>query len=80
MTRLMIRTYINGTLQSAERVDIADDEPESRIPQLAEEHARRLAHQPGMIEFEFLDEPNLNERFFRIGTDPSLMVMPHRIL
>ena len=76
MTRLMIRGYIGNQLQFAEPVEIPDDEIDTRLPQLAEEHVRRLAGHPHMIEIEFLDEKNLNERFFRFGTDPSLMVKP----
>lgn len=34
---------------------------------------------PHMIELEFLDEPNPNERFFRFGSDPTLMVRPLEI-
>lgn len=50
------------------------------IEGLAEEHATRLLALPGgekhMIEIEFLDEGNSLQRFFRIGTDPRMMVQP----
>jgi hypothetical protein len=46
---------------------------------LAISHAQQLADGPHMIEMEFLDETDPNQRFFRFGTDPTGMVMPIEI-
>jgi hypothetical protein len=59
-----------------EHVSVSDSDLAGVLPKLAEEHAARMAaHDLHMIEIEFLDELNENERFFRFGTDPSGMVM-----
>ena len=77
IVRLAIRGYGSGALQFEERVDVDAAKLESLIPQLAAKHVEALsAHRLHMIEIEFLDEPNLNQRFYRMGTDPSGMVVP----
>lgn len=75
--RLAIRGLVGKTCIFEERVDVNVGHVGEVLPEVAERHARRLAsHELQMIEIEFLDEPNLNERFFRFGTDPSGMVIP----
>lgn len=78
MTRLAIRGYVAGRLQLSERADV--DEDSRDLQELAERHALTLLAVPGgerhMIEIELLDDPNPAERFFRIGTDPAMMVDP----
>jgi hypothetical protein len=60
-----------------ESIEISEDDLETLLPALAEKHAREMAaDELHMIEIEFLDEPNPNERFFRFGTDPAGMVAP----
>jgi hypothetical protein len=72
MTNIAIRGFKKGTRVFEEQVDgdTAD------LEKLACEHMTRLGEGPMMIEVEFLDEPDPNERFLRFGTDPSGMVMP----
>jgi hypothetical protein len=77
MTRIAIRGFVSGRMTIEEFADVGGDEIDSLLRNLAEKHAKRLAeHSLHMIEIEFLDEPNVNERFFRFGTDPSAMVLP----
>ena len=75
--RLAIRGFAGKTLVFEERVTVSDSDLGGLLPKLAEEHAAKMAaHDLHMIEIEFLDEPNENERFCRFGTDPSGMVLP----
>lgn len=75
--RLAIRGFAGKKLVFQEHVTVSDSDFGGVLPKLAEEHAGKMAaHDLHMIEIEFLDEPNENERFFRFGTDPSGMVMP----
>jgi hypothetical protein len=75
--RVVIRGYAAGKVQFEDRVLIADTDLEKLLPDVAERHAKAMAeHRLHYIEFEFLDEPDPNQRFFRFGTDPSGMVMP----
>jgi hypothetical protein len=76
--RVKIRGYRNQVLRFAETVEIPDDDDVTGLMQTT---AARHAEQIGlgelhMIEIEFLDEPDVNQRFFRFGTDPSSMVLP----
>lgn len=76
--RVMVRLVVDGRQVSAEPMNIDIDDP-SQIQTIAEQHAKTLAQTPGLIEIEFLDETDINQRFFRIGTDPRWMVNPVRI-
>jgi hypothetical protein len=74
---MMVRGYLGRTMQFERRCDIDSEAMGEVLPQLAEEHATAMAAgQLGMIEIEFLDVPYINERFFRLGVDPSGMVKP----
>jgi len=80
IVHLAIRGYLKSTLQWESLVDIDSDKLDELLPSLAEKHAEEcVAGKLGMIEIEFLDEPNENERYFRMGVDPSGMVMPMEI-
>ena len=75
--RLAIRGFAGGVQQFEDRMELDKAGMEQILPALAREHCKALAaHQLHMIEIEFLDEPNVDERFFRFGTDPDGMVMP----
>lgn len=74
--RLVVRLYLGGVLQHKELLEIEGSALDQLLPRLAGKHAHMMALQPGMVELEFLDEPDLDKRFFRIGTDPSGMKEP----
>lgn len=73
--RLNVRVFITGVLASEERVDVLDNALD-KIVELAGKHGEIMAGRPGMVEIEFLDEPDVNRRFWRIGTDPAGMRDP----
>ena len=75
--RIAVRGFVGAKIVFEDRIDVPAAEIDAVVRKHAERHARQLAaHELHMIEIEFLDEPNENERFFRFGTDPSGMVMP----
>jgi hypothetical protein len=77
MIHLAIRVFIGGTLESEELVECKSTANlDQLLPLYARKHAAAVGARLFMIEFEFLDEPNVNERFLRFGTDPRLMVSP----
>ena len=80
MMRLMVRGYLGRVLQFAIPEEIEERDLDTVVPRLAEGHAKATnAGFLSMIELEFLDEPDINQRFHRIGIDPSGMVMPLRV-
>lgn len=75
--RLAIRLFGSGKLIHEDRLAVLSEHIDTLIPQLVAEHLERLADHPkNMVEIEFLDEPNLQQRFYRMGTDPGGMAAP----
>jgi len=75
--RVAIRGFADNKILFEDRVDLQEAELAELLPALAEKHGEAMAeHALHMIEIEFLDEANVNERFFRFGSDPSGMVDP----
>jgi len=72
--RVIIRGYRDNVLIVEDRAVI--DEELTELEALAEIHAHLLKDGPCMIEVEFLDEPDVQQRFIRFGTDPRRMVKP----
>ncbi len=77
--RLAIRVFVEGQLTSEQAISDSEEGIKALLPKLAGDHARQSAERPTLIEIEFLDEPDQQQRFFRIGTDPKGMVQPIRI-
>jgi hypothetical protein len=78
--RIAIRGYVGRRILFEDRVEADEPDLEKLLPSLAEKHGEAMAkHELHMIEIEFLDEPDPDQRFYRFGTDPSGMVKPMRI-
>jgi len=78
--RIAVRGFAGAKVVFEDRIDVPVAEIDAVVREHAERHVRQMAnHELHMIEIEFLDEPNQNERFFRFGTDPSGMVAPVKI-
>jgi hypothetical protein len=79
--RLAIRGYAGDTLVFRDNLVIETEQMDTLLTDIAEEHMEMIAaHQDNFtIEIEFLDEPDVNQRFFRFGSTPDRMVQPIRI-
>jgi hypothetical protein len=78
--RVAVRGFVGRVRQFEDVIEVTGDALDEVLPALAEKHGAALAsHALHMIEIEFLDEPDINARFFRFGTDPAGMVMPLRL-
>jgi hypothetical protein len=78
--RVVIRGFKNNQRVFEDTLDLAGErEMEAILPEIATKHGAILADALHMIEMEFLDIEDPNERFFRFGTDPRGMVMPIEI-
>jgi len=79
MIRLAIRGYAAGVLQFEDLLLLDACHLNVTVSDAAHRHAEALAaHDLHMVEIEFLDEPDPMQRFFRLGTDSSGMVIPIR--
>lgn len=76
--QITVRGWKNGILEFCEAHTFTGNcntEGES-YEAMAERHATRLMDAPHLIEIEFMDEPDREKRFMRLGTDPTGMVDP----
>ncbi len=80
LVRLAILGFVGRRILFEDRVEVEAAALDAILPQLAKKHGIALAqHRLHMIEIEFLDEPDPLQRFFRLGSDPSGMVIPIKI-
>ena len=77
--RIAVRGYLNGEHVFTDFQEIGPEDGEL-VERIAAQHAYlTLQGEIDMIEIEWLDEPDPNQRFFRIGTNPAGMVAPVEI-
>lgn len=75
--RIAIRGFLRGVKLFERRIDVPEERLDALLPELAEEHAEAMSRgQLGMVEIEFVDDPDRDHAFFRIGTDPRGMTRP----
>lgn len=75
--RVVLRGYKKRVLQFEERLEVDAERIDDVIAEIAEKHAMAmLAGTLGIIEFEWLDEPDPLQRFTRIGVETDCMVLP----
>jgi hypothetical protein len=78
---LKIRVFVDGKKYSECGLSAPMEQMELLIQILGEEHGR-LSNEcglPVMVEIEFVDESDIDQRFCRLGTDPRFMVRPLQI-
>ena len=78
--RIIVRGWGDGALIFKDSLELDNDEDEMDAMEKAREHVDLVTkYERHMLEIEFLDEPDPEQRFFRWGTDASGMVLPVRI-
>lgn len=75
-TKVSVTVHQNGRIFSQQHyeLDVGSPDTDVLMANLAKEHA--LLQPPSYVEICFLDEPDPNQRYFRIGSDPRHMVLP----
>jgi hypothetical protein len=74
---IMVRGYKRGVLVWENKLVMCELDLDRLIPTLVDEHIAEIQKGTvGMIEMEFLDVPESEDRFFRIGVEPDGMVLP----
>lgn len=80
---IIVRAYSGKALLFQEKVDVAELNNEqmkkivaAQLDRLIPSAKMGLKH---MVEIEFLDEPDVNQRFVRFGTDTSRMRWPQQV-
>jgi len=74
--RVAVRGWGDGRKLFDEVIDADEEALETIAPRLIQ---RVIGYKRNMLEIEFLDEPNNNERYFRFGSDPTMMVEPIQV-
>ena len=78
--RIAIRGILHGVKIWQDQIEIAEEQLDRMLPDLAQKHGQAMARgELGMIEIEFLDDPEGQHEFFRIGVDPSGMMAPMEV-
>jgi hypothetical protein len=72
--RLIVTFHVKGEFHSQRMFTFAPSVVEAMVQGIMEEHLK-LEH-PNQVELCFPDEPDPEQRYYRIGTDPSGMVCP----
>lgn len=77
MIRVIIRGFLGAAMQFETPIDADEDYIDNLLPGLGEQHAHSMADgKIDMIEIEFPDDPDPNDRFLRFGVSPQGMVAP----
>jgi hypothetical protein len=74
MAKIRVRGYGGDALIFQETIAFEEGDDLERIA--AEHMTLLLPHPMHMLEFEFMDELDPNQRYFRWGTDKRRMVQP----
>jgi hypothetical protein len=70
------RIFVAGELLGEESLELDEAQIETLLPEIARQHAKLVGDRPFMVEIEFLDEHDPQQRYFRFGSDPAGMVTP----
>lgn len=78
---IAMRTFLAGEQITEEKLVMAEAAISDLTTTLATQHAEAMiAGEIDMIEIEFLDDPEDPYRFFRVGTNPAMMVNPLQLV
>jgi hypothetical protein len=75
--RVQVTVHIRGRIATQETLIFPLAEgADYQMQQLAQKHMQLIGNAPHQIEFNFLDEPDPEEQYFRCGTDSNGVPLP----